>query len=547
MIFRSIAVVAFVLTLGILIPQTTTAATLLDQAPGGSWGVFSDESFDLANASFPPSQSVAENFQVITGDAGFLLDEVVIWGGFEPFGGSTFPLWDDVDVLVHADDNGLPGTVLCAQSAVQADRQATGSIIGANTDEYRVTLTLDTPCGLSDGTYWIEVYYNTGFGYDDWFWEFGALDPVYGLPHMMAARENPGVWWDSVGTSPAFEGAVQLNGTLGTVTCVDNPASLQAALIVAEQNGAHDVIQVVQGIYPTPGSSFTYDTPENYGLQLLGGFTAGCTDRLVAPVNTILDGQNNNPVLALQPEPSTNGRIHVQGFTITNGDASGSETAGLLVGGAPSFGGLVTIEHNAILDNQADLGVAGIQAETANGLLDVSNNLIAGNTSAGGPAAGFLSCSGEVLWLVNNTVADNSCTGCTGGLELGGTAPAQASNNILFNNDNHDLVFTGSNTVLINNDIGSLSGSLHPSNAGNISLDPLFFGGDNYRLTIPSPAANAGTDNPAGGLPAYDLDGRQRAKDGHVDMGAYEIPPILVSGFEDPLLGEWSLVVGLGG
>ncbi len=28
---------------------------------------------------------------------------------------------------------------------------------------------------------------------------------------------------------------------------------------------------------------------------------------------------------------------------------------------------------------------------------------------------------------------------------------------------------------------------------------------------------------------------------------AHEIPPILVSGFEDPLLGEWSLVVGLGG
>lgn len=547
MISRSIAAIAFVLTMGILVPQTTTAATLLDQAPGQEWGVFSDESFDLANSSYPPSQSIAENFQVVTSGAGFLLEEVVIWGGFDSFSGSTFPLWDDVDILVHADDNGLPGTVLCAQSTVQADRQATGAAIGTITDEYRVTLTLSQPCGLSDGTYWIEVYYNTGFGYDDWIWEFGALDPVYGLPHMTFARQNPGVWWDLVGTSSIFEAAVQLNGTLGTVTCVDSPAELQAALIVAEQNGAHDVVQVVQGTYPTPGSSFTYDTPENYGLQLLGGFTDGCTDRLVDAVNTTLDGQTNNPVLVLQPEPSTNGSIHVQGFTITNGVASGSDTAGLLVGGTADFGGTVIIEHNAVLDNQAALGVAGIRAETASGLFKVSNNLVAGNTSSGGPAAGFLGSSGEVLWVNNNTIADNSCTGCTGGLELGGTSPAQASNNILWNNDNHDLVFAGSITVLKNNDIGSLSGSIHPSNVGNINLDPNFIGANDYLLNVPSPAVDAGTNNPAGGLPTHDLAGSPRAKDGHVDMGAYEMPPVYISGFEDPLLGDWSLVIGMGG
>lgn len=534
-----------VATLSVLGTVSAGAATILDQAPNRVSGMFSDESFDIFLDLHGYAQSAAENFQVATGGAGFLLEEVVIWGGFQPFAGSTLPLWDDVDVLVHSDDNGLPGTVLCSESGVGAVRQATGFLINT-ADEYLVTLTLGSPCGLSDGNYWIEIYYNTGIGFDDWFWEFGDLDPIAGLPYMAAAHQNPGVWWDLADASSLFEAAVQLNGTVGRVACVSSAAELQAALTAAQDNGGDDVIQVTQGDYVTPGSPFSYNTPESFELQLLGGFGPGCTDRELRPDHTTLDGGGSTSVLVLQGDPGTNGGIRVEGLTITNGFvASGNATAGLSVGGSSGFGGVVFVENNAILGNEADLGAGGIRAETPNGLLKVSNNLLAGNASTGGSGAGYVECSGETLWLVNNTVADNNSSSGFGGLEVDGGVSAQVTNNILWGNDGFDVVVLGSeDPVLRYNDIGSVSGSAAPGSTGNISQDPQFAGGGDYRLSVFSPAANSGDNNPAGGLPAYDLDGRDRAKDGHVDMGAYEGPPVFVSSFEDPLLGDWDVVVG---
>ncbi len=525
-----------------LIPTNTAALTLLDQAPTGISGVFSDESFDIFLYR-GHSQSVAENFEVITNGEGFLLEEVVVWGGFEPFPGSSFPSWNDVDVLVHADDSGLPGTVLCSESGVVALRQATGSQLGGR-DEYMVTLTLFSPCGLSDGVYWIEVYYNTGFGYDDWFWEFGAVDPIFGLPDAAFAKENPGVTWDGMNVAPFNEVAVKLNGSLGSVACVASAAELQSALGAAGANGEDDVIQVVQGTYMTSGTRFGYVTSESFELQLLGGFNASCTDRTIVPANTILDGGGGSPVLAVQPGSSTWGSILVQGFTIRNGVATESATAGLEVAAGAGFTGRITIDHNMILGNQAENGSAGLHASTDGNLLGVINNLIAGNASSGGHGAGFLSCNGEATFLTNNTVADNSCSACIGGLEVTGTVAPHISNTILWGNEGVDLVFQNPATWLDHNDIGSFTGTADPGSSGNLSVDPLFIGGGNYRLQIHSPVGNQGTNNPPMELPVFDLDGRQRAKDGHVDMGAYEIPPIFTSGFEDPLLGDWNVVVG---
>ena len=531
---------AVVLMLGALATVTAGAVTLLDQPPTQAWGVFSDESFDLTPQPYGYSQVIADDFEVATGGAGFALEEVVVWGAFEPFPGSTFPLWDDVDVLVHADAGGLPGTVLCAESGVSANRQATGLTVTGE-DEYMVTLTLRSPCGLSDGSYWIEVYYNTALGYDDWFWEFSAPDPggIYAY-----AFQAPGVAWTPENVGSYGDTALQLDGSLGAVACVDSAAALQSALTAAGADGEDDVIQVVQGTYLTTGSAFIYTTAESFDLQLLGGFTAGCTDRVVAPANTILDGAGANPVLVLEPGSSTQGNLHVQGFTISNGVATGTGTAGLVAGGVPGHSGSITIDHNAILNNQAENGAAGILAGYG-GVLAVVNNLIAGNVSSGGYGAGVLSCSGETLWMTNNTVADNSCTGgCTGGVEVSGSVPPHINNNILWGNQNLDLALQHSSTRLSNNDIGVFMGDPDPSSTGNLSVDPDFYGGGNYRLQISSPVDNQGTNNPAGGLPAYDLDRRPRARDGHVDMGAYETPPVFSSGFDDPLLGDWTLVVG---
>ena len=157
----------------------------------------------------------------------------------------------------------------------------------------------------------------------------------------------------------------------------------------------------------------------------------------------------------------------------------------------------------------------------------------------------FAGAHGTIKACIHQTCVCGSCTGgCTGGVEVSGSVPPHINNNILWGNQNLDLAFQHSSTRLSNNDIGVFMGDPDPSSTGNLSVDPDFYGGGNYRLQIYSPVNNRGNGNPAGGLPAYDLDFRARARDGHVDMGAYETPPIFSSGFDDPLLGDWSLVVG---
>ncbi len=66
---------------------------------------------------------------------------------------------------------------------------------------------------------------------------------------------------------------------------------------------------------------------------------------------------------------------------------------------------------------------------------------------------------------------------------------------------------------------------------GNIDADPQFAFADEYYITASSPCIDAGTNEPAGGLPSYDTDGNPRPSDGDgdavaiADMGAHEFNP----------------------
>lgn len=187
---------------------TRQPASTLNQAPNQSNGWFSDEGCD--NCIPPPgSQAVAENFIVSTAGAGFDLEQIVLWGGFGF--GDTPPAVDDIDVLVHTDAAGVPGAVVCTETGiVPTSRTPTGVVI-SGVNEYQVTIDLTTPCTLSDGVYWIEIYYNTGLGTDDWFWEVGNLDAVNGIAGIAFSATTPGAGWTFFADNDV---ATQLNGTV---------------------------------------------------------------------------------------------------------------------------------------------------------------------------------------------------------------------------------------------------------------------------------------------------------------------------------------------
>ena len=181
-------------------------ALALDQAPNQVNGLFSDVTCALCSTGI---QVIADNFAVSTGGFGFSLQQVVLWGGFYP--GDVPPAVDDFDVYVHPDAAGVPSsTVLCSQTGIAPTRLQTGVIL-FTVHEYQMTINLATACSLADGTYWIEVFTDTGAG-DDWFWETGNLDAVHGIAgSVWTTASAPGSAWLSDG---ATNFAVQLVGTV---------------------------------------------------------------------------------------------------------------------------------------------------------------------------------------------------------------------------------------------------------------------------------------------------------------------------------------------
>ena len=228
------------------------------------------------------------------------------------------------------------------------------------------------------------------------------------------------------------------------------------------------------------------------------------------------------------------------GGGISMNGATGAEVIGNTIthnqndsGGAMNLVGAGTISDNMMSGNTSNSGGAIWIVNGFTGL--IAQNVIVGNTSHG-PGGGIFfspaSGSGGAL-LVSNTIADNQAVGNSGSAvyAAGWSSQWQLFNNVLqgagtstveCDTDpsdgpprlDHSDVF-GAGTVLAGT-CGSMLGT-----SGNISADPRFVGGGNYRLLSGSPAIDAG-NNSALSLPAADFDGLPRISGGVVDIGAFE-------------------------
>jgi uncharacterized repeat protein (TIGR01451 family) len=175
------------------------ADILLDQPPNQSNGIFADASCDLCGGA----QVLAENFVL---GSSVNVGQIVFWTGYFPTDTPIDP--DEITVIFHEDAGGLPGAALYTESNIAYDRVQTGVIL-FGVQEWMHTLTLATPVALGPGTYWVEIYNDTGFGTDDMFWEVGDLDPANGIAGQAFAFEAPGSSWFY---DPEADMAIQLIG-----------------------------------------------------------------------------------------------------------------------------------------------------------------------------------------------------------------------------------------------------------------------------------------------------------------------------------------------
>jgi len=153
--------------------------------------------------------------------------------------------------------------------------------------------------------------------------------------------------------------------------CVANETELLNVLAEAASNGQNDRIQIQQGTY---NGSFIYDSTEPYGVTIAGGYTAGCTLRVVDANNTVLDAQNSGRVLTIN-SPNVAADFVVVGLTIQNGNVAGNFGGGLYISAGT---GKIALADNRISNNNT-------------------------NTSGGGS---YIAGNGASVTLISNTITN---------------------------------------------------------------------------------------------------------------------------------------------
>ena len=207
----------------------------------------------------------------------------------------------------------------------------------------------------------------------------------------------------------------------------------------------------------------------------------------------------------------------VRVFDNTVNSPTSSGAAGIQIDHDPIGGSgdaRITLRRVAVVGNEAigdfRSGQLDARVNGSGGRVLIGDTLVADGIAAPGLQA-FVA-QGSTLQLVNITAAGNTET------DLRVSGVASISNSLA------DTTLFGGESTLDHNLFGTDPGYLDRA-AGD------------YRLPyFASPAVNAGTSSPTGGLGAADLDGNARVDGPGVDLGAFEAedPTLFVDGFETP-------------
>ena len=179
--------------------------------------------------------------------------------------------------------------------------------------------------------------------------------------------------------------------------------------------------------------------------------------------------------------------------------------------------------------NAAEEGGAVSCVDVASGCTFIGNSAYFGGAIGGWGTPMITNCvfRSNEAWLggaIYSNDLDPTITNCTFRDNFAGTGGAlygqgdgdRTLTNCVLRGDTPDEIYvtSGSPVVTYSNVDGGWSGT------GNIDADPLFAFAEDAHLTLGSPCIDSGTNAPAGGLPANDLDGTARPLDGDGDMTA---------------------------
>lgn len=312
--------------------------------------------------------------------------------------------------------------------------------------------------------------------------------------------------------------------------CVDTVAELVQNVNQFESVGEGQTlsIKIVQGTYVIGNQlgGIHYADGREVGIKLLGGYTAGCTGRVLNPANTVLDG-NNVPDSGLVFTLSGDANAVIQGLSFTRFQGElGALNLGLDIG--TSDEAHFAVRHCRFVGNSGQTVVRMSSAQVR-----FVNNLVAGNTLPANGAAvvmEYTPVADSGIAITNNTIAHN---GPGRGLLLDSVIEPSArvseiSNNLLWGHGGADLDLSTfdsfANVLFVNGNTIADSVGLIPSGSGNNATNPQFINPAalNFRTAINSPAQNSGIGYQTYGIPEKDLEANDRVIGSGIDRGAYE-------------------------